>query len=312
VQKGVRFVQITDVHLFDSGKRCFDANVNREYRENLAALEWAIRNANEINAASRTDKAPEVDFVAFTGDFGLENVVEPGEPPLSKPKSPTKPTPCFPDETVGSFYGPVEPISIETAASQVASIFGQLAPKIRIFLVPGNNDLKDENPGDVSRYIDFVTALERYLPGRVRDLTNLAGPQTASPAPIIADTLHLLGLNTASFKISDSEKNISLRPLAMSAAPVSKCGSAQFLVGEELPGNGLSDRMPERSSNLLSLQKQVADLQGAQYILFTHVPDVVDPFSSIPADCANSTTGGFGGATGATFRFAHEQRATTE
>lgn len=280
--QNVRFVQITDAHLFDSGKRCSDANINREYRENLAALEWAIKKTNEINAASSNGR-PKVDFVAFTGDFGLENVVEPGEQP---PPRTNKWEPCFPNEKKGEFFGPVNPVFIEAAASQVASIFSQLNSDIKIFLIPGNNDLKDENSQDFLRYADFVTALQRYLPNRVRDLTNLAGSQIKGPLPVV-NGLHLLGLNTASFKPTEKDRALVLKPVPNSATTVS-CGAggkgAQLLpLGEEPTGSLSTDSMMVRGASLQQYYNDVAETKGQEYILFTHVPDVADPITDCRA-----------------------------
>jgi hypothetical protein len=146
----VTFVQLTDAHLFDAGKRRPLEAGYQDYLDNRSSLEWAVHQINDLATRSRC-----VDFVAFTGDFGMEDV-EPNE-----------------------------------AAREVASFFRALVIK-KIVLVPGNNDLKDENPSDIGRFRAFVVQLAQLLPGyEITDLTQMTKT---------VNGFRLVGLNSASFK----------------------------------------------------------------------------------------------------------------
>jgi len=146
----VTFVQLTDAHLFDAGKHRTAQAGYQDYLDNRSGLEWAVSDTNRLVAKGRC-----IDFVAFTGDFGMEDV---------DPKD---------------------------AAREVAPFFRALMVK-KILLVPGNNDLKGEDPGDIGRYQTFVTQLAQLLPEhRVIDLT-----QTADTV----NGIRLVGLNSATFK----------------------------------------------------------------------------------------------------------------
>lgn len=96
-----------------------------------------------------------LDFVVFTGDFGLED-----SDPLD-------------------------------AAQHVAVIFRALLVK-RIFLLPGNNDLKNEDPHDIGRFQTFEKQLVVLLPDhQIEDLTTTT--QTVN-------AIQLVGLDSATFK----------------------------------------------------------------------------------------------------------------
>lgn len=146
----VTFIQLTDAHLFDAGKhRPLQAGY-QDYLDNRSSLEWAVSDTNRLAAKGRC-----IDFVAFTGDFGMEDV---------DPKD---------------------------AAREVAPFFRALSVK-KILIVPGNNDLKDENPSDVGRYQTFVTQLAQLLSDhQIIDLTQTT--QTVNG-------IRLVGLNSATFK----------------------------------------------------------------------------------------------------------------
>src|SRR5260370_23917300 len=63
------FVQLTDAHVFDEGKRDEGVEPYRKALDARAALHWAI---DAVNASSMGNSR--IDFVVYTGDFGLENV----------------------------------------------------------------------------------------------------------------------------------------------------------------------------------------------------------------------------------------------
>jgi 3',5'-cyclic AMP phosphodiesterase CpdA len=149
----VSFVQITDPHYFDAGKRLLPLAGHEEFLDNRQALDWAVLQTNRLQAAGKC-----LDFVAITGDFGLETV---------------------------------DLANIPAAAQEISKSLGTLAVH-RLFLVPGNNDLKDEKPSDIPRFRAFVKALQVALPDHeVVDLS-----QTTQ----IVNGIRVLGLDSASFK----------------------------------------------------------------------------------------------------------------
>jgi hypothetical protein len=149
----VSFVQITDPHYFDAGKRSLPLASREEFLDNRQALDWAVLQTNRLQVAGKC-----LDFVAVTGDFGLEAV---------------------------------DDASIPAAAQDIAKSLGTLAVR-RLFLIPGNNDLKDEKPSDIFRFREFVRALQLDLPDHeVVDLT-----QTTQ----LINGIRVVGLDSASFK----------------------------------------------------------------------------------------------------------------
>ncbi len=159
-QTPVRFAVITDAHIFDAGYKCTGSYIEREYQENLNALRWAV---NEINLQAK-NKTP-VDFVVFTGDFGIENLQG---VPQSSPKS--NDSKCL-DADANAKPGPIQQMDFPTAEALIANIIDRLPPGIKVYFVPGNNDLVDEDMTRLSRYSDFVSALSALTHGRAVDLT---------------------------------------------------------------------------------------------------------------------------------------------
>src|ERR1700732_1941284 len=73
--QSLTFVQITDSHLFDSGKKRPGDGPEKELInateriDSRLAWDWALLQINRMVESGKT-----VDFVVFTGDFGLEQV----------------------------------------------------------------------------------------------------------------------------------------------------------------------------------------------------------------------------------------------
>jgi hypothetical protein len=146
---------VTFVQLTDA--HLFDAAKHRPvqagYQDSLDNRTSLAWAVYQINGLAAKGRC--IDFAAFTGDFGIED---------ADPKD---------------------------AAREVVPFFRALIVK-KILLVPGNNDLKDENPGDIGRFQAFVNELVQLLPDHeVTDLT-----QTTETV----NGIRLVGLNSASFK----------------------------------------------------------------------------------------------------------------
>lgn len=177
----VRFVQITDPHLFEPGQ---------EGIENKAALAAGVKTLNE-RYAEHADYL----FAVITGDFGIESLVTVGKnqngdsiPEPDKAKLEQR---------------------IEQGAIELASILSQ--SKIRVWLlVPGNNDLINEEP-DTQYYRLFVQKLRNALPAfRVIDLCPEEPPNDKQQLGVYrVGPLAFIGFNNASFKNNNLPERIA-------------------------------------------------------------------------------------------------------
>ena len=114
------FVQITDAHVFDDGWNQSADSGYKSVGDDWASLHWAIEQVNGMVAAGE-----HIDFVVYTGDFGLSNV-ELRENCLVVP---TK------VDTRG-----LPPIKNEWAVRKIAGELSTLTVNT-VYFVPGNNDL---------------------------------------------------------------------------------------------------------------------------------------------------------------------------
>ena len=182
----VTFAQITDAHLFDAGKASHGRNIYEQALDNRAALHWAILEINRMVAEGK-----DLDFVVFTGDWGLENV--------QLKNDPTRPMRCQCPRPSTEGEGPIPPVTIDTAADEVRRELEALVVR-KIFLLPGDADLCNGDARDLHRYVEFVRELEKRLPMRIFDLTNTVQTDSlrAEPGNSIRG-MRLLGLNSAGF-----------------------------------------------------------------------------------------------------------------
>lgn len=238
---GLTFVQITDAHLFDEGKRADTAEeANKLRTDDWNAFRWAISKTNELIDAGR-----QIEFVVFTGDLGLEFVRSDGGKP------------CFDDKQGKENQykqiqqrGWPELYYPAAAAALVAKELRRLKVKT-IYILPGNNDLACESPGDIDGYRDFVDRTAKLLSGSSPHLIDLADSRiTAKYGPF-----HLLGFNSASFKKLTNYRD--------------------FCAINNRPGCPVSE--------LNQLKAAVRD-EGALYLVFTHIPDLLDPGAPKNAD----------------------------
>jgi Calcineurin-like phosphoesterase len=151
--QSVTFVQFTDPHLYDAGAYLLPEGAKEEFLDNRAALDWAILQTNRLQASGK-----HLDFVAITGDFGLD-APSPG----------------------------LTPSSID----QLATSLGALQVNM-ILVVPGNNDLVDEPPSDISRFRKFVQDLQARLPNYI--IIDLC------QRTVVVNRIRLLGLDSSSFE----------------------------------------------------------------------------------------------------------------
>jgi hypothetical protein len=260
VSEPVNFVQITDAHLFDGGKRRATQELaQQEQQDNWKAFHWAVEETNRLSASGAR-----IDFVVFTGDFGLEFVRRSSEKlcllPRPKPSNPTSTdasndqgnTPSTdqppPDELDAvKKKGWITLFPFEHAAAKVAGEFSHLHVPV-VYIVPGNNDVVGEDPCDLQRYKDFVGLVGQAMKGHAPRIVDLSADQ---PVPEYHG-FGLLGLNSASFKDPANYGQTCAKP------DTAGCPSREMA--------RLQDIVLRKSSPLL-------------YLIFTHVPYLNDPYS---------------------------------
>lgn len=235
-QSSLTFIQITDSHLFDSGKvrpgqSSEEQKTNAiERADSYVAWDWSLLEINRL-ALSRT-----VDFVVFTGDFGLEKVTTEVKPPNG----------C---------------VALPNAVDEVARSFGSLLVN-KIYVVRGNNDLEQEDPKDAARFDDFIQVLvsdERLKGKQIVNLTPAFG--NGSSASDLSNGIRIVGLDSSSFKNDPPKKEESRCNYSIAAGgSVATVNSSEYQL-QEL----------QRVSKLIQTD-------GTPSILFTHVPDLDDPY----------------------------------
>jgi hypothetical protein len=235
-QSSLTFVQITDSHLFDSGKvrpgQSFEEQkLNAiERADSYVAWDWSLLEINRL-ALSRT-----VDFVVFTGDFGLEKVTTEMKPPIG----------C---------------VALPNAVDEVARSFGSLLVN-KIYVVRGNNDLEQEDPKDAARFDDFIQALvsdERLKGKQIVNLTPAFG--SSASASDLSNGIRIVGLDSSSFKNNSPKKEEINCNYSIAAG-----------------GSGATVNRSEYQLQELRRVSKLIQTDGAPSILFTHIPDLDDPY----------------------------------
>lgn len=240
-EEKVTFVQLTDAHIFDDGWKEATAGAFRIAADDREALTWAVAETNHLVA-----QGAHVDFVVFTGDIGLQNV----EIPSACKAQPVQFEPGLP------------PIRFDSAVRELADQLRQLDVK-RIYFVPGNNDLIDEQITDLPRYSCFINELQKQL--------------LADPNPMIVATLELgntFMLNGVNFTGLDSSS------FKKAANYQTACGGTPRARGGK---GGLPHPKSCPQDQLTKLRRFLTPSARAPLIIFTHVPDLIDPFTKRPA-----------------------------
>jgi len=228
----VSFAQLTDPHIFDDGYRQSIPNAMRQAANDREALNWAV---DQVNRAVASGAA--IDFVVFTGDLGLQNVAMPSGG--SCQALPFDPDPGLPQSTLAG------------AVQEIADELNQLAVR-KVFFVPGNNDIRDENVTD-QRFECFMAELKSKLS------TAPQPPEVAAlraGVPIEINGIRIAGLNTASFK---NQANYAKACAASTPALDLACPKPQM------------DALARIADGTMPV------------LLFTHVPDLIDPYRRKPS-----------------------------
>jgi hypothetical protein len=221
------FVQITDAHVFDDGWNQPADSGYKSVGDDWASLHWAIEQINGMVAVGE-----HIDFVIYTGDFGLSNVELRENCMVVPTKVDTRGLPS---------------IKNEWAVRKIASELSTLTVNT-VYFVPGNNDLSGEAVTDAARPKCFVKLVQSELasltPPSSVHFTTLRAANAVS-----LNGFRLVGFNSGSFKDDANYKDDC--PLA---------------------GEGCPD------VEFAALQKAISATSSEPILLFTHIPDLVDPF----------------------------------
>jgi 3',5'-cyclic AMP phosphodiesterase CpdA len=272
----VSFVQITDPHLFDAGWGRHGKGIEEEALDNRAAFEWSILETNRLLLSENRS----IDFVVITGDFGLENLQL---PPIGNIA--VKKCEC-PKRTLNT-EGPVVSMSLDNAAGEVARGISALLVK-EVLLVPGNNDLCDENPHDLHRWAEFVFALRKALQQH-QDLRRLTlqssypQDQRRATPPAVPQIVDL------SYSLERLYHDKDPRVLALyvgTKGPGDVPPDALNINGISLVGLDSAyfkphtdTKLQQASSDAIGKEMEFVRQQvkpGGSYLIFSHIPDIAD------------------------------------
>lgn len=185
----------------------------------------------------------QIHFVVYTGDLGLQNVAF-SDSRTCLVKA-ALPRPGLP------------PTNQESAVNELVAELDRLSVRT-VFFVSGNNDPLGEDASD-GRFDCFLLSLQE----RAQALDRPLRIQKLGPDHCFAfKGFHLLGLNSASFKSVANYQSVCV--------PRVETGLLQQLLDSSCP-----------DSEVGLLRAQIAS--GAPTLLFTHVPDLKDPFRHQPA-----------------------------
>src|SRR6185312_6539764 len=122
--QAVTFIQMTDAHLFDSGAHNTTMGGYQAFVDNESALAWTILKINKLVSSGKR-----IDFVLFTGDFGLEG------------------TDCG---NIRRKIAPSQPLVLCSEAVDTVAAFFRALLVDKVLIVPGNNDVPDEEPQNIA------------------------------------------------------------------------------------------------------------------------------------------------------------------
>jgi hypothetical protein len=214
---------MTDAHLFDSGAHNTTMGGYQAFVDNESSLAWTILEVNRLVSSGKR-----IDFMLFTGDFGLEET-DCGNIPRKKASS--------------------QPLILCPEAVDTVAAFLRALLVDKVLMVPGNNDVPDEDPQNIAVYNDFMQRLKAKL-ATMRSISSTPFP------PVVVDLasqtemvngISILGLDSSTFK------NTSKRPGDRSA--INSAVQGRII-------EGLIGRLPK----------------GQPAIIVTHIPNLEDPF----------------------------------
>lgn len=248
----LRFVQITDPHLFDP---------EEEAASNRKALAACVKTINE-----RIDSGFSYQFVVVTGDIGIESLI-------------AKPLPKGWQSSAQK--SPEQERQIAQEISKGVGIMSAIisSSKVHVWLfVPGNNDLYLEDPTTIGYYQKFISQLASTLQPfgiAVQDLcpgAGVPGNIYSSSDAYVSGRYAFIGFNNASFKNNDDSGLLLPSPAGGTRVAEIK---------------RLQEEYVNQVKNFLGSQK-IKGTEVAYAYVFYHIPEVDDPYL-ISGNEANDT-----------------------
>lgn len=192
-------------------------------------------------AMATIDRHPALDFVVYAGDWGLENVDFAGSGCEAQP--------------VTLREDRLQPFPWKSAVAEVATALARLHHR-RLLMLPGNNDLTEERAVDLGRYGCFVERLRSALAARGSALEVVA----LDPTGVSVKGIRFAGLDSASFRSARNYLDPGrLDPGRLDGAGADVCAGVP----------------PHPACPAVQLDALAAGPRPL--VVFTHVPDLVDP-----------------------------------
>jgi hypothetical protein len=265
----VTFVQWTDPHVFDAGQGRPSQGVREEELDNWAAFHWAVLETNRLVLAEHRT----IDFVVITGDFGLANVQLP-----DVAGTPTEACDCSDRKPHDKRH--VDRVKLAEAATEVARELDALVVK-RVYLVPGNTDIRNGDPGDLHRWAEFVFELQARLASlyQARKDSPPLDPKAKTNEDKDLDKVEVVDLTDSLSQLYDQDPRVkALFPNGTRPQPV----EPQVINGIHLLGlNSAYPKSHDDPAIAKEIKRVGANIQlGETYLVFTHVPDLKDPVLS--------------------------------
>lgn len=247
--ESLRFVQITDPHLFEPD------NKNRETRNSLMYFYLAIEQVNKINQNLKHNNENILDFILLSGDLGIEKLLD------LVPSSGKEGALTFAKE--GKVFDIVKnEKKWDKALSDLANVLQDSDVKTWL-LVPGNNDIYEDMPETIKFYQDFLAELkqcEQIKKSKIQivDFRLESSDTTLSnlkPGIYEKGNLLILGFDNSFFKNQGSLK--------------------AFLTNDNKPKNEKDTtayKYVQKLSDTLNSSKQ------KYAYIFMHIPEVDDPW----------------------------------
>ena len=202
--KTVRFVQLTDAHIYDDGWKQPVADAMRQAADDRDALTWAV---HEVNA--QVARGQRVDFVMYSGDLGLQNVDFAGSGCQLLP---------------ATLQPGLPPFELRGAVDEIANLLETLTVP-QVYFTPGNNDLEDELVQDAGRVDCFVSAVQQRL---TFDHSKVQVSMLNTANSFVAGGVRFMALDTAMFKSQANYAAFCATDPAAGAALLQGCPQNQM------------------------------------------------------------------------------------